>query len=321
MSIQRLLQTIRSVEAPQGYSQMFSAAEQRLGQHDLTGMTLNEVQGLQDKMKRFGSSAAGGYQFLQGTLDDLMERMNLTGEERFTPELQDQMAVELLKRRGLNQYLEGSLSPEKFANNLAKEWAALPVVTPINGKQPGQSYYAGDGLNKSLIDTNTVLSSVQSLKGTDPGEIDIASQQSSAAHRMAEAFSNAFGGQAQAAEGQSPFLQQMPDRGGSQNIPMQTMPDFGGTGSMDMQPMPNPAPQEDDPDIGLLRERFEKTRQQPQFQSGRWSEDNRKRLMDIWRRLQEQQKQPERGEGQQQSVAPVPQGMGNVLNLQRNLGR
>ena len=40
------------------------------------------------------------------------------------------------------------LRREEFAHNLSKEWAALPKAV---GKNPEQSYYAGDGLNKARL--------------------------------------------------------------------------------------------------------------------------------------------------------------------------
>ncbi len=42
--------------------------------------------------------------------------------------------------------MEGKLSLENFANNLAHEWAGLPLIT---GPNAGKSAYDGDGLNKA----------------------------------------------------------------------------------------------------------------------------------------------------------------------------
>ena len=56
------------------------------------------------------------------------------------------LAIALIEGRGLNRYMEGKLSLENFANNLAHEWAGLPLVT---GPNTGKSAYDGDGLNKA----------------------------------------------------------------------------------------------------------------------------------------------------------------------------
>ena len=134
-------------------------------------MTLNNVLKFQDLMLKAGSksTAVGGYQFLQRTLKATISQMGLSGNEVWTPSLQDSMAIHLMKGRKLDQYLAGSISAESFANNLAKEWASLPVVTGIIGGhgfvlKPGQSYYTGDGLNKSHHDYREYLSLVKSLR-------------------------------------------------------------------------------------------------------------------------------------------------------------
>ena len=52
----------------------------------------------------------------------------------------------MLKRRGY-----GELGPVDMAREISKEWAAMP--NPDTGK----SYYAGDGLNKSLVEVEELL--------------------------------------------------------------------------------------------------------------------------------------------------------------------
>lgn len=170
MSTRNLLAFIRSKEAPRGYDQMYSGAEAKIGRHALTKMTLGEIFNLQRKMLAAGSasSALGGYQFLMKTLGGLCTELGLHANERFDQALQDRLAMRLLERRGLRKFLAGSLSREDFANNLAMEWASLPVVTAINGKRPGQSYYAGDGLNAAFHDPSDVLRLLDALKSAPP---------------------------------------------------------------------------------------------------------------------------------------------------------
>lgn len=144
----------------------------------LTRMTFDEVVADGPRRTRaYGSSAAGAYQFMRDTLDkpqtpaDLKGELNLTGQEKFTGELQDRLGYHLLKRRGYKDFVNGRLSVAAFAKNLAKEWASFPVLTDTQGAHRtltrGQSYYAGDGLNKALIrpeEVEAVLAQVLAAK-------------------------------------------------------------------------------------------------------------------------------------------------------------
>lgn len=121
-----------------------------------TQMTVDEIIKAGPGWTRaFRSSACGAYQFMNATLKDLKKSQGLTGAERFTPELQDRLGYALLKRRGYAGFMAGTISRIEFARNLAREWASLPVLVPTRGGsrnvERGQSYYAGDGLNKALI--------------------------------------------------------------------------------------------------------------------------------------------------------------------------
>jgi muramidase (phage lysozyme)/peptidoglycan hydrolase-like protein with peptidoglycan-binding domain len=128
----------------------------------LTKMTLNQVQAAQPGWtKRFGSSAAGAGQIMRDTMDkprtmaDLEGEMGLTGDELFDANMQDRMCLHLLRRRGYDQFIAGRIGPVAFAKRLAQEWASFPVLQATQGAHRrvnrGQSYYAGDGVNKALV--------------------------------------------------------------------------------------------------------------------------------------------------------------------------
>lgn len=159
-NVRRLLDFIAELESRGNYNAVYGHANAKA---DLSRHTLDRIIAIQTERIRAGapSSAIGRYQFLRQTLQDLAKKLKLTGEEPFTPELQDRLATALLERRGLNMWLDGRLSDEGFANNLAMEWASLPVVTPLRGAhrqlKPGQSYYAGDDLNKALTTPERVM--------------------------------------------------------------------------------------------------------------------------------------------------------------------
>ena len=129
--------------------------------YDLSGKTINEILSWQKDRTDAGSpsSATGRYQFIHSTLQGLVAQLGLTGKEKFTPEMQDNLAVQLLKNRGFDQWAAGRMPDATFANNLALEWASLPNV------HTGRSQFAGDGLNKSLVSTQQVLNTLDGAKG------------------------------------------------------------------------------------------------------------------------------------------------------------
>lgn len=136
----------------------------------LTDFTLDELLAAQRTWgKNWGSSAAGKYQIIRATIKGLVAELGLPGSTKFTPAIQDAMGFALLKRRGWTKFAAGQLSLKGYGNELAKEWASFPVLVNMQGaSRPltrGQSYYAGDGLNKSLAkpgDVEAVLSDVLS---------------------------------------------------------------------------------------------------------------------------------------------------------------
>lgn len=127
---------------------------------DLSTMTVNEVLAWQKSRTDGGSpsSATGRYQFMRKTLTGLRDELGLTGNEKFTPQLQDNLALALLRRRGYDKFRTGKMTTEQFAENLALEWAGLPSL------QTGRSAYDGDGLNKSGVSTGRVRSVLDKAK-------------------------------------------------------------------------------------------------------------------------------------------------------------
>ncbi|RVJ68183.1 hypothetical protein CN167_29410 [Sinorhizobium medicae] len=155
-----LLDFIRETEVGRSdrasYDVIYGHNQAKLPQ-PLTTMTYGEIVDAQKAWsKRFRSSAAGGYQFMRATLIDLAKQVtSINGKDVFTPDLQDRLAYKLLLRRGYAEFIVGKISLVEFAENLAKEWASFPVLAVTKGSEReirrGQSYYAGDGLNKALV--------------------------------------------------------------------------------------------------------------------------------------------------------------------------
>jgi muramidase (phage lysozyme) len=163
-----LLDLIGQAEAPAGYNQVYGGSRLQ-PPRPITTMTVSEVLDWQDRSVAAGSasSAAGRYQIIRGTLRDLVGRGVLSPSETFDADAQDRAAVALMERRGLRQYQAGSLSAEAFGQRLSQEWAGLPAMTrDRRGRTAsGQSYYAGDGLNRATVSRDRVLSVLRSAGG------------------------------------------------------------------------------------------------------------------------------------------------------------
>lgn len=104
----------------------------------LTSMTINEVLQYQNS-RGTNMKAAGKWQIMPKTLRGLKKSMNLTGEELFTPEMQDRMAFELAMNRKSYRQFANATGNEKLAlmgaaqNDLAKEWASMPMANDAEG--------------------------------------------------------------------------------------------------------------------------------------------------------------------------------------------
>jgi muramidase (phage lysozyme) len=153
-----------------GYDVLYGHHEKALAT-PITELTLASLLAKQDMWGRmWGSSAAGRYQIMPTTLRSLIADMKLSGNELFSPDMQDLLAFKLLERRGYNSFVGGIASTIGFALQLAQEWASLPVLAPVQGAhiklQRGQSYYENDGLNHAGVapeQVEAVLAQVKAL--------------------------------------------------------------------------------------------------------------------------------------------------------------
>lgn len=145
---------------PEAYRVIFGHNHTKLDKQ-ITDMTIGELLAAQVEFtRRFRSSASGRYQFMRKTLQGLVKELGLNHTTKFSPNLQDRLAYHLLKRRGYDRYMSGAMSMTNFGKQLAMEWASFPVLADTSGAhgyvKRGQSYYAGDALNKSLIKPEAV---------------------------------------------------------------------------------------------------------------------------------------------------------------------
>lgn len=155
----RLLDFIGKTEVgdrPDAYDTVYGHKQGGMAKK-ISQMTLDEV--IADgprRTKYYGSSACGRYQFMTATLKGIKAELKLTGREVFTPDFQDDLGWYLLRRRGYDKWIKGEMSTEDFMLRLAQEWASFPIPYAANGNYAGQSYYAGDGMNKALITLGAV---------------------------------------------------------------------------------------------------------------------------------------------------------------------
>lgn len=87
--------------------------------------------------------AIGRYQLIPATLRRLVRHQEVPLSKRFSPELQDQLAHQLLEEAGLSDFLSAEMPRADFMLNLAKIWAGLPTAS-------GKSYYEGYAGNSAV---------------------------------------------------------------------------------------------------------------------------------------------------------------------------
>jgi hypothetical protein len=124
----------------------------------LTDMTIGEIMDRAAKpsdnaQKRKADGlifAAGRYQIIPETLKNLVDAGIASRNEKFSPEVQDRLGMELIRKTGaLKMASEGNYNDAQ--NALAKVWAGIPLATDTmnaaSGRmmKAGQSYYAGPG--------------------------------------------------------------------------------------------------------------------------------------------------------------------------------
>ena len=167
----QLLDLIAKGEAVRGsdpYTSLWPSTTEPL----LPQMTLAEVDRFQTQRIRsgVGSSACGRYQFIRATLRDCVGYLGVDPTRtRFTPDIQDALIVARLNRvRQMDDWLAGDLPTDRFMIKLAQEFASFPVPYPMQGASrmlaKGQSYYAGDGLNRSNHDPDTLYRELEDIR-------------------------------------------------------------------------------------------------------------------------------------------------------------
>ena len=151
-----------------GYNETLSYGAYTNGEVDLVSMTLQQVDDLQGRMlahpkNNWNSSAAGRYQIVRKTRRSIEESLGVSRSELFDEAMQDRMGCYLLGFRGIDKWLAGNMGLETIVDNLAKEWASLPVYAT------GKSYYGNQNASVSVDQVKTALNEVrQRHEGAKP---------------------------------------------------------------------------------------------------------------------------------------------------------
>jgi len=149
----------------------------------VTELTIKEIQ---KKQKDRDVFAVGRYQLIPNTLNSAVTSLGLDINQKLDEEMQDKIFDEYLikvKRPKIIAYLEGSGSVEDAMYSAAQEWASIGVEKgkPISDKvvknkkgkvisrikryaKGGESYYAGDGLNKAHITPEQIKNALTNSK-------------------------------------------------------------------------------------------------------------------------------------------------------------
>jgi len=152
-----------------------SGNSERIINKKLTDMTIGEI--MAKGAKRTDSAekrrdqglifAAGRYQIIPETLKGLVDSGIASKDEKFSPEVQDRLGMELIRRTGaLKMASEGKFADAQ--NALAKTWAGIPLATDVvdskgNLKKAGESFYAGPGNKAHAGSGKDVLASLMAM--------------------------------------------------------------------------------------------------------------------------------------------------------------
>lgn len=153
--VENILKVARRDSGEDSYNALTYGGKQKSA--DLTNMTLDEIDAFQAKMPSQGhaSTALGGYQFIRPTLQSARKALGLSGDTKFTPEVQDQLAAQLVRGRGYDDFKAGRIDADKFARNLSQEWAILPM------DKSGRGFYDGQNGNKAAVGWDEVMGALK----------------------------------------------------------------------------------------------------------------------------------------------------------------
>tara|TARA_R100000781_G_scaffold44412_1_gene30227 strand:- start:2014 stop:3039 length:1026 start_codon:yes stop_codon:yes gene_type:complete len=142
------------------YDMVYAYGEYVVPDKNVSEMTLKELYNYQVKLinatkgkvpgTELGTSAVGKYQILKKSLfgsgtpekpmeDSWAEKLDLTPDTVFTPEIQEKIARLALKETGYDSFAVGKKTEEDFHNSIAKIWASITKVSGEDTYDQGAS--------------------------------------------------------------------------------------------------------------------------------------------------------------------------------------
>ncbi len=151
-----LLNTLAHHEAGGNYDIVYNGAQAHFNRHfggeGVTQQTVGDIlQWQRDVINQTDSpsSAVGAFQFVGPTLRGLVRNLDIDLNARFTPELQQRLAMELLREAGVPRHLEsGNIAAAE--NATARIWASIY-------RADGSGQYDGYVGNRAYGDAGDVL--------------------------------------------------------------------------------------------------------------------------------------------------------------------
>jgi hypothetical protein len=136
---------------------------------DLTSKTVGEVMAMQSRRDVF---AAGRYQMIPDTLKGGVAALGINKSAKFDSAMQDKLFNEYLvkiKRPEIGKYLSGDGDIHKAMYSWAQEFASAGVeggrkISKGRIARGGESYYAGDGLNKAGISLEKMRAALEASR-------------------------------------------------------------------------------------------------------------------------------------------------------------
>lgn len=130
------------------------------GTANLTDMSLREVQDYQSLMMNRGSTAVGGFQVLRETLRGAIAGLGLSGETKFTPEVQRQVANWIYRRQGFGAWEGFKTHPEELQRALS---ATSGNIRPQSALGSGAKSTITDISDRAALGYQQAMSGVEGM--------------------------------------------------------------------------------------------------------------------------------------------------------------
>ena len=123
--IGQILDLIARFESRGSYTAVYSSSDNK----DLTSYTIAEVIEYGNTiLKTKGASPLGRYQITHSTLKDAASKAGISLTEKFSPEIQDKLCIQIMKTKGADPYkfYAGGISAEKCISSWSTGWSTWP---------------------------------------------------------------------------------------------------------------------------------------------------------------------------------------------------